>query len=153
MPRHFLIPLDQSSFSERALTALAEVARPNDDRITLLEVVPSVMESFVGEGGRVITPAEQIAAREGQAQEYLEARAQVLRRRGYTVKIATDVGPPAETIVDHARIHRADMIVMCTHGHTGLTRVLRGSVANGVLAHAPCPVLLVPAHSEIALPV
>ncbi len=148
MQRHILITLDQSAFSERALAVVPEVAKAGVDKLTLLEVVPSIRESIVTESGRVISPAEQIATCEGRGQEYLETHAQALRQRGYTVKIATDVGPPAEAIVDHARIHRVDMIVMCTHGHSGLTRMLRGSVAHAVLTHARCPVLLVPVYAE-----
>jgi nucleotide-binding universal stress UspA family protein len=53
------------------------------------------------------------------------------------------VGEPPEEIVREARERRCDVIVMGTHGHTGLTRVLLGSVAEGVLRHAPCPVLTV----------
>ncbi len=150
MQRHILIPLDQSAFSERALAVVPEIAKAGVDKLTLLEVVPSIRETIVAESGRVITPAEQIATLEGRGQEYLEAHAQALRKRGYAVKVATDVGAPAETIVDHARIHDIDMIVMCTHGHTGLTQLLRGSVAHAVLTHASCPVLLVPAHAEKA---
>lgn len=152
MQRHILIPLDQSAFSERALAVVPEIAKAGVDKLTLLEVVPSIRETIITDSGRVISPAEQIAAYEGRGQVYLETHAQALRKRGYAVKVATDVGVPAEAIVDHACIHNIDMIVMCTHGHTGLTQLLRGSVANAVLAHSPCPVLLVPAHAEKAEP-
>jgi len=52
-------------------------------------------------------------------------------------------GVPAEAIVDFARVTRADLLIIATRGRTGLTRALLGSVAESVVRHAPCPVLVV----------
>ena len=52
-------------------------------------------------------------------------------------------GDPDDAIVEYAREHGADLIVMGSHGHTGLRHLLMGSVAEHVLRHAPCPVLIV----------
>jgi nucleotide-binding universal stress UspA family protein len=57
-------------------------------------------------------------------------------------------GPPAEEILDFAREQKCDLIVMATHGHTGLRRLLMGSVAEKVVRGAPCPVLLISAAAE-----
>ena len=59
----------------------------------------------------------------------------------WEVEVAT--GPPADTIVRMAHERGADLIVMGTHGHTGLRHVLLGSVAEKVVRLAPCPVLTV----------
>ena len=55
-------------------------------------------------------------------------------------------GKPYEFIVKEAEDRDIDLIVMGTHGRTGLTRVLMGSVAQSVIGHAPCPVLVVPSR-------
>ena len=55
-------------------------------------------------------------------------------------------GKPYEFIVKEAEDREIDLIVMGTHGRTGLTRVLMGSVAQSVIGHAPCPVLVVPSR-------
>ena len=63
---------------------------------------------------------------------------------GVPTIIATSAGDPAEEIVRYAAGHRVDLIVLGTHGRTGVSRVLLGSVAERVLRTAHCPVLVVP---------
>ena len=60
------------------------------------------------------------------------------------------VGDPAEAIVQQAEAEHADMIVMGTHGRTGLTRMLMGSVAEAVVRRAACPVLTVKQPAAVA---
>lgn len=62
--------------------------------------------------------------------------------------VRTDLRPgvPAEAIVEYARLTRADLLVIATRGRTGLSRALLGSVAESVVRHAPCPVLVVRAE-------
>lgn len=60
------------------------------------------------------------------------------------VTTAVEFGSPAARIVDYARRHQIDLIVVGTHGRTGVSRVLLGSVAERVIRTAPCPVLAVP---------
>ena len=55
---------------------------------------------------------------------------------------------PVAAILDAAQLHRADLIVMSTHGRSGLGRMVYGSVADQVLRHAEVPVLLVPATAD-----
>jgi nucleotide-binding universal stress UspA family protein len=64
--------------------------------------------------------------------------------RGVPFKTRIDVGHPVERIIGLARKGRADLIVMSTHGRTGLRRALMGSVAEQVARYAHCPVLVVP---------
>src|SRR5262245_36501796 len=60
------------------------------------------------------------------------------------------VGSPAETIVEYAREHGFDVIVMGTHGRSGVSHLLMGSVAEQVIRQAPCPVMVVPREKPIA---
>jgi nucleotide-binding universal stress UspA family protein len=66
-----------------------------------------------------------------------------LRFHHIAVKPIVQVGQAADEIVDYAQAHPIDLIVMSTHGRTGVQRWLMGSVASKVMAAAPCPVLLV----------
>jgi nucleotide-binding universal stress UspA family protein len=87
-----------------------------------------------------------------RAAEYLESVTQRWAAHGYAAEVlALPMGPPAEAILACARGIRADLIIMTTRGRGGLARLLLGSVADAVVRHARCPVLLVPAdarHSE-----
>ena len=77
------------------------------------------------------------------AEETLESRAGDLRQRGVKASWRLQVGVPFEEIVKVAAEERVDMIVMGTHGRSGLNRALLGSVAERVIRLAPCPVLSV----------
>jgi nucleotide-binding universal stress UspA family protein len=66
------------------------------------------------------------------------------RLRKFTCwSFALDVGPAAEKIVDYANAHEIDLIVVNTHGRTGIRRWVLGSVAAKIVEAAPCPVLLI----------
>jgi nucleotide-binding universal stress UspA family protein len=73
----------------------------------------------------------------------------LLEAAGAEGDVAVLLGPPAEALVDHATKIGASLVVVATHGRTGLSRITLGSVAEGVAKHAPCSVLAVrrsPAH-------
>src|SRR5439155_3397886 len=65
-----------------------------------------------------------------------------LEARGVAAEVVTRVGPPGEIVAQVAKDRAADLIVIGTHGHTGISRFLLGSVATSVLRHAPCDVLV-----------
>ena len=70
-----------------------------------------------------------------------ELRAEIRAKVGEGVKITILDGDPARSVVDHARLHRADMIVVGTHGRQGLRRAVLGSTAEAVIRTSPVPVL------------
>ena len=84
----------------------------------------------------------------------LAALDDLAKQLGEGMAIETEVwhGPAAATILNRAIETRADLIVVATQGHTGLDRLLLGSVAERVARLAPCPVLVVPAHGRSLLP-
>jgi nucleotide-binding universal stress UspA family protein len=77
------------------------------------------------------------------AKEQLAAVAVKLKGRGLRADVIVRVGHPVRDVVDAARRQAADLVIMGTHGRTGLQHMLLGSVAEGVLRQAPCPVLVV----------
>src|SRR5439155_2718166 len=65
-----------------------------------------------------------------------------LEARGVAAEVVTRVGPPGEIVAQVAKDRAAELIVIGTHGRTGISRFLLGSVASAVLRHAPCDVLV-----------
>jgi nucleotide-binding universal stress UspA family protein len=87
------------------------------------------------------------------ADKYLLLAAYRLRAGGLTATAHVSHEDPVAAILDAARLHRADLIVMSTHGRSGLGRMVYGSVADQVLRHAEVPVLVVPATADHTWPV
>ena len=131
-----LVPLDGSALAERAVTIAAEIADPQRTQIQLLRAA----EAHVRAGGDA-TAAQVAAVRE--AERYLGRAARRLERRGFA-RVSTSVwyGSPAPAIVEAARVGQASVIVMTTHGRTGLRRLVMGSVAEAVVRKSSVPVLV-----------
>jgi nucleotide-binding universal stress UspA family protein len=146
--KHILVPLDGSELAELALPDAFGLAKLSQAEITLLQVV-SPIETVVGmETGHPIYIDQQWETKKGIAQEYLATICERLRCPDIALNTVVEMGPAAETIVDYAHQHPVDLIVMATHGRSGLPRWVFGSVADKVLRGADLPVLLVRAHSR-----
>jgi nucleotide-binding universal stress UspA family protein len=139
-----LVPVDFSAYSERALEYAIGLASRFGASLHLLHVVEDPIATGVW-GGETVLPdltelrEELVKGAERQLVTYREAAA----RAGVSVSSTALVGLPAITIVDHAVSLGVDLIVMGTHGRTGMAHLVMGSVAERVLRHAPCPVLTV----------
>ncbi len=139
--KHLLIPIDFSPCSRKALRYALAFARQFRARLTLLHVIPT--NYFVGsEFGPVDFPLPEAELREGSARELA---AMAAREVGKAAPVATVVrqGQPVHEVVRFAQEADADLIILSTHGRTGLKHVLMGSVAENVVRYAPCPVLVV----------
>lgn len=108
----------------------------------LAPVVPALDESFVSPKPYL----ELQRAVRGRGQEQLDRLIVEARKAGARARGLLMEGSPAEQIVLAAKSERVDLIVMGTHGRTGLARLLLGSVAECVVGTAPCPVLTVGNH-------
>lgn len=138
--RRILLPLDGSPLSERALPAAAFLAERNGAQLCLLRVVD--YPAWLGSQSR-----EEWSGRlSAGAQQYLAEREERLR----PVKAYSEVriGDPAEQILELAEMG-VDLIVMATHGHSGVALTIMGSVAERVVQHARCPVLFVRQHQGV----
>lgn len=136
-----LVPLDGSSLAEAALPRAVELARENP-RATL--VLLRAAEAFAVPGSDVVE--KQVMAVK-EAEEYLEAVADRLRRQGLlNVETAVWYGAAAPAIVEAARVNHVELIVMSTHGRSGLGRLFLGSVAESVLRGTETPILLLRAN-------
>ena len=130
-----LVPLDGSSLAESALWKALEGA----DGATICLLRAAEAKALSG----TESPGTQIAALQ-EAREYLRKIVRRLEDKGVT-RVETNVwyGPPAAAIVNAACTEKADLIVMATHGRSGLARLVLGSVAEAVLRSANVPVLVV----------
>jgi nucleotide-binding universal stress UspA family protein len=137
--RHILVPVDFTEFSNRAVDAAALIAGRFKATVTLVHVI----EEFTYDLTDTALIIDPYAALETVARRLLQGLHDKLRRRGLTVRTAIVRGHPAVVILEQAGERRSDLIVMGTHGRTGLERVVMGSVAARVVRLAPCPVLTV----------
>lgn len=141
-----LVPIDFSASAEKALRYAVSFARQFAAKITLLHVRP--VPYYGGELGGYPTvfpvsepPAEKVQARLDADLKRLvppEMRARTLLR----------IGAAYDEICRAAQDAKTDLIIIATHGHTGLKHVLLGSTAERVVRHAPCPVLVVREHEH-----
>jgi nucleotide-binding universal stress UspA family protein len=154
-----LVPLDGSARAERVLPYVQPLAATFGAVVTLLHATapPAVPIAAAGMPAAVavapvLGPGPTGAAAGGppEGAGHLEAVADRLRASGLTVELEMPEGPAAAAIVAVAEQTGADLIAMTTHGRGGLGRLVMGSVADEVLRHAPCPVLLVRVGEEPA---
>lgn len=148
--QHILVPLDGSELAELALDDAFTLAKMSNAEVTLLQVISPIEHVIVDAASHPIFIDQQWEAQRTLALSYLH---DICKRTGcdeLTIHRVVEMGLPAETIIDYARSHPIDLIVMATHGRSGLQRWVFGSVADKVLRGAETPVLLVRAHAQQA---
>ena len=142
MFKKILVPLDRSTIAEQALTVARTLARKGNAKLVLLNVSqPEVV--FVEPMGSYPIPALSRENLEAASLEYLKAKAGSPEQIGIETSVVVEWGDPASAIIDVALREEADLIVMSTHGRSGLQRWVLGSVTERVLRHAPVAVLAV----------
>ncbi len=141
MYKKILVPLDGSELAKKALDHAGTLAEAFHAEIILLQVVPFMPIYGAPE---LVTPFVVDEKQKEAAEGYLINLAAELEKRGFRVTVKVKTGMHvAEEIIDFAKGGKADLIVMCTHGHSGITRWVLGSVAHKVLTRAETPILLV----------
>ena len=144
--RRILLASDFSPASRPAFRRALGLARANRASLTIVHVY-SIIIPMMGEG--YATPQvydKWMADVRADAQRRLGRLVAQARKSGVRAKGLVLEGIPHDRIVRAARSTRADLIVLGTHGRTGLSRVFLGSVAARVVTLAPCPVLTVRAR-------
>ncbi len=162
--KHLLVPIDFSEPANNALRYAIDEAVPHRAKVTLLHVLPADTQTDVHyvtgapvpgpegsfdviAGGRVggSAPVAQpeIVRRDRGAEAQTQLRDLIANAFKGPWEVEVAMGHPADTIVRVAQERAADLIVMSTHGRTGLQHVLLGSVTEKVVRLAPCPVLTV----------
>jgi nucleotide-binding universal stress UspA family protein len=145
--KQILIPIDFSDYSDQALRWGVSLAQKYGAQLLLLHVIPEVLE--------------EVSARESTGEQLVidltaevEAQLHEIARQGLKEGVAVDMrvadGEPADAILRMARQEKIDLIVMGTHGRTGLSHLLLGSTAEAVVRAAACPVFTVRASATHA---
>jgi len=135
-----LVPIDGSEQSWAALEHACTVFADAD--VTALHVIDP-METHYGEGQLIHTP-EEYERMEADARELLDRAERRAEEEG--VELSTALGTsrrPAREIVDYVEAHDVDHVVMGSHGRSGISRVLLGSVAEAVVRRSPAPVTVI----------
>ena len=139
-----LLAVDGSEYSEEAVRAVAGRPWPEGTQVRVLTAVgsaaPPAAELWYDAGGSLERARQEMTTR---AEQLAAGVAETLRASGLTVESVVRIGEPRSVIVDVAGEWDADLIVVGSHGYTGLKRWLIGSVAQSVVSHAPCSVEVV----------
>jgi len=146
MFKRILVTLDGSDFSERALEPSFHVAQKFNAEVLLLRVLsPETVAAAAGAGPQYIELADLHEQRDrGEAEAYLRALKRLWEPTEVVVTTRVAMGAPPEQILCAAAESGADLIVMSTHGRSGISRFLYGSVAEAVLRGTQLPLLLIP---------
>ena len=135
--RKILIAVDEQPVSVRAAEVGSELALALGGEVALIHVYDP---GYAGDTG--ISPAELAARAEQESKKLLAGFRERLSLPPSTLEFV-QTGSPAATVVSAAKDWPADLIVVASHGRSGVRRVLLGSVAEGIMRNAPCPVLVV----------
>ena len=146
--KHILVPLDGSPLAETALPDALNMARLNQAQITLMQVISPIEHVMTGAGDYPVFVDEQWELQKQHALQYLNQVCDRLDCSNIELETVVEMGSAGETIIDYAHEHPVDLIVMATHGRSGLQRWVYGSIADKVLRGAELPVLLIRAHSN-----
>jgi nucleotide-binding universal stress UspA family protein len=128
--RNLLLPVDGSDLAELAVPSAVELADLFDTRVLLLRVLEPHRK---GDDARELE----------EAREHLGAVAHGFERKGIDTLSIVEKGDPVDAILQTLRFHQADLVVMTTHGRSGISRLVTGSVTEQVLRQATVPLLVV----------
>lgn len=152
MIRKILVPLDGSAQAEKALSAAMALARAEQGEVTLLRIPalhPVSVASYSG-GYEWLYPEQAQEKTVGDVRAYLDAVARQWAMPDVQVHAQVESGDAAAVILDIAKSQHFDLICMTTHGYSGFTRWMLGSVTERVLRAAPCAVMVVREPRPIA---
>lgn len=158
MYARIVIPLDGSDIAEQALEPAAEMARLVHAPMHLVRVLDVHPPDFASVYGSFVMPIDsgEFEAEREIAEQYLAETARLLERGGQVVTHELRYGPAQTGIVD--ALKDGDLLVIASHGRSGMSRWFLGSVAESVIRQSPAPVLLIRAapakarRSEVRTP-
>ncbi len=137
--KSILLATDGSKYSEKALREAVSLAKTCRTKLYVVSVI-EINQEYAVMAPKIV---EQL---ESESKELLDDVKACVEKEGIDSVMITHEGEDAwKFIIEDARTHNIDMIIMGTHGRTGLTRLLMGSVTQKVIGHAHCMVLVVPA--------
>jgi nucleotide-binding universal stress UspA family protein len=142
MFKTILVPLDGSPRAEQALAVAARLARGSGGSLVVVQVVTPPVDYWSYQSGVSMLHEQMVVTSMAEAESYLALLAGSQDLAGIKVKTEVMYGTAAQGILHVAHTRRADLIVMCSHGRTGISRWALGSVAHQIAHHSPVPVLV-----------
>jgi len=140
-----VVAIDFSSVTADVLERAAELGKGLSAAVWLVHVAAPDPD-FVGYDAGPTTVRDQVAHEMRDTHRRVQDEADALRARGVNATALQVQGPTVETILHEAERLHADVIVLGSHGHSALHRALLGSISEGVLHRATCPILIVPSR-------
>ncbi|MCX5828181.1 MAG: universal stress protein [Deltaproteobacteria bacterium] len=144
-PKNILVPTDFSKYSDAALKKAVDIATPNDTNIYLLHVIDEQIRQCAVDyclSIDVVNKLEKDSVKASRDKLKKEAEAIIKTKK---IKVIFDVkhGVPSEVILSEQKAKKIDLIVIASHGKTGILKQLMGSVADKVIKGSKCPVIVV----------
>jgi len=138
MYKNIVLAYDGSKFSNKALQEAISLAKSSGGNLLILSIV-DITDEFESEAPGLTDKMT------GKLLKLAQKALEKAVAAGVKTKVEVHVGDAYEMIAEISKKKKADIIVMGSHGRTGLTRLLMGSVTSRVIGHAPCSVLVVKA--------
>ena len=145
--KHVLVPVDFSDLTGAVIGQAVTLFRLTGAALTMIHVAPPEPE-FVGYESGPVSVRDAVAHRLREEHRQLQALDRQLASQGVQVTSLLIQGYPVEKILAEATRIPADLIVMGSHGRSLLRHLVVGSVTDGVLRKAACPVLIVPVNAQ-----
>jgi len=151
MYQHIMVPLDGSELAECVLPHVESIATGcSVSRITLVRIV-TPLHMYGGTETR-LSPEERKHLEEDSikvATAYLEEQAKQLRDKGALVETTVLFGNVFDKLYDYITENEVDLVIIATHGRSGVSRLFLGSIADRLLHQAPVPILMVRAPGSV----
>lgn len=140
--KNILVAYDASGFSTRAFKSALDIAEPNKSKITLVTVVTGIYQPSIGFSMKL---NKDVLEKQNKAMKKLVSHLQTAaNKKGIRLSLKLLHNPSvSKAIRNYVKSHKFDLIVIGSHGRTGLNKVILGSVANDVAHKANIPVMVV----------
>ena len=139
-----LIGVDESAYSNAAIQFVREMPLPAGTRVIVLSAVSYTVPVYAEAYGPAVETVETLLEDQIRTHQEVASRAErKLREAGLLTEARVLPGDPREAIVQVARDEAVDLVVVGSHGRSGIAKLVMGSVATHVVTHAPCSVLVV----------
>jgi nucleotide-binding universal stress UspA family protein len=148
MYRKILVPLDSSELSELSLEHVKKVVADDKSEIILLIVLEPVSYLAYASSTALREDTVRNIEKENQAHArgYVDKVAGGLKKEGLNARGVVVWGRPADEILKYIRENKVELVIMSTHGRSGIPRWAFGSVADKVIRYSTAPVLIIPPH-------
>ena len=144
-----LLGVDDSVYTRRTVEFLRGMTWPAKTRVVILSAIPFTIQAYAGVHVHAAASNDELLDQLTKLhQDIVTSAERELREAGFTTEGRVLMGDPRETLVETARNEGADLLVVGSHGRSGIAKLLMGSVASHVVTHAPCSVLVVRAANR-----